>query len=421
MRRAEQVPVVLLDVNLQSLSLVRALGRRGIPLIGVVTESGRYEHSTRYVEIIRTPDPGPAALLTALADIARRPGPAPILVPTSDDMALFASAHRHILARDFRVFLPPHDVLAGLVSKDGMAALATDAGVAQPGCWSPDSEQQLRTDIAEMRFPVLVKPRHSSDWERPAVREIVQGKVARCEDARELIETWAALQAVASDVVVQEEVIGDDENLVYYVGYFDRDSRPLASFTGTKLRTLPIHYGSASAAVSCRHEEVIRISERFMQSIGYRGHVGIEYKIDPRDGIPRLIEVNARWGLWDGLGARCGMDFADLNFRYQTGDEIEPITEFTEGEHWVAFRRDLWAVGGYAEEGTMTRGRWIRELATRSTQWAVWAPDDPVPFMLSSLELATAVATGIVGKIARTVGLSSASELVTPAPVPAKR
>ncbi len=121
MRRTSETPVVLLDVNLQSLALVRALGRRGIPVIGIVSGPSRYEHTSRYVEIVRVPDSGPAALLTALAEVASRQGPAPVLIPTNDDMVLFASSHRHILSRSFRMLLPPHDVLADLVSKDGMA------------------------------------------------------------------------------------------------------------------------------------------------------------------------------------------------------------------------------------------------------------------------------------------------------------
>lgn len=421
-REARAVPVVLLDLNLQSLALARALGRRGIPVRALVWEAPRFEHRTRYAEIVRIAGGGPAHLLAELASIASQPGPAPLLLPTTDDTVLFLSAHRHLLSRDFRLLMPSHELLEALVSKDGMSRLAAGAGVPQPGCWHPGSAAELADCVAEMRFPVLLKPRHAPDWERPELRALVGGKVARCADESELKTTWTALRDLDSDVVVQEEIEGSSSRLVYYVGLYDAESRPLASFSGTKLRTLPAHYGSASAVVAERNDEVIATSERFMRSIGYRGHVGIEYKIDPRDGTPKLIEVNARWGLWDGLAARCGIDFADLSYRYQTGAEIEKPTCFEEGRRWVSFDRDLWAVGDYCREGAITRGRWLRELATIPTEWSVWALDDPMPFAGAFRDLSAAVARVALQKAARGVGLSRPPRtLAAGVPAPARR
>ena len=45
------VPVVMLDVNLQALKVIRALGRKGVRIVGVVpTTEGRWETQSKYCE-----------------------------------------------------------------------------------------------------------------------------------------------------------------------------------------------------------------------------------------------------------------------------------------------------------------------------------------------------------------------------------
>ena len=51
----------------------------------------------------------------------------------------------------------------------------------------------------------------------------------------------------------------------------------------------------------------------------YYGLVEIEYKLDPRDGVCRLLDVNGRaWG-YHTLGPRAGVDFAPDSFLIRPG------------------------------------------------------------------------------------------------------
>ena len=95
--------------------------------------------------------------------------------------------------------------------------------------------------------------------------------------------------------------------------------RPAASMIVRRLRQHPPLFGRASTFVeTIEQPELEELSERFLRHIGYYGLVELEYKHDPRDGLTKLLDVNARtWG-YHSLGQRAGVDFPHLLFADQS-------------------------------------------------------------------------------------------------------
>ena len=52
-----------------------------------------------------------------------------------------------------------------------------------------------------------------------------------------------------------------------------------------------------------------------LQRIGWQGMASAEYKLDPRDGRYRLMEINGRCFLINGLPTRCGVNYPLLAWR----------------------------------------------------------------------------------------------------------
>lgn len=396
------LPVVLLSINMQALKIIRSLGRRGVHIIGLADEQGRWENSSRYCTTrilgpVRNDD---AQLVQYLIALAKELDCRPVLVPLLDRDVLFMARHEDVLHEYFRFLLPTPNTAAALVSKAGVRELATQAGVPQPKIYAAKSVADVQSLAGQINYPVLIKPVFSQAWWRPEVQSVVKGKLVRVTSDDELIATYKQLAEFDPDLTIEEEIPGPDRNLVYYVGYFDRHSNPLASFVGIKERVLPIHYGSASYVVSAFNERVIAQSVDFMRKVGYRGHVGIEYKYDGRDDSYKLIEVNVRFGLWDGLATECGIDFPYLNYQYVQGQTATARERFDEGVKWISFERDFWTFRAYLREKQISYSDWVRSIATGRRDWATFAWDDPVPFLLSSIALAKTVATRGVARMA---------------------
>ena len=84
------------------------------------------------------------------------------------------------------------------------------------------------------------------------------------------------------------------------------------------------------------------MSLRFLRSIGYYGLVELEYKYDRRDGLTKLLDVNARtWG-YHSLATRAGVDFPYLLYADQIGLPVPAVAvEARPGISWIRLATDL--------------------------------------------------------------------------------
>ena len=102
--------------------------------------------------------------------------------------------------------------------------------------------------------------------------------------------------AQAANLMLQEYIPGAPEANWMFNGYFDKHSECRVSFTGVKVRQSPAAAGATTLGVCRANPLLARSTERFMQAIGYRGIVDIDYRLDARDGQYKLLDVNPRIG-----------------------------------------------------------------------------------------------------------------------------
>lgn len=107
---------------------------------------------------------------------------------------------------------------------------------------------------------------------------------------------------------------------------------------------------------------------------------------DSRDDRYKLIEFNARLGMWDSFGAKCGVDIPYIAYRDALGEPVEPHLQYRDGVFWIDFQRDMRAFLLYRKSGKLTLGRWIRSLCVEK-EWAIYARDDWKPALIALIEL----------------------------------
>src|SRR5262249_13277934 len=179
---------------------------------------------------------------------------------------------------------------------------------------------------AAVRFPCLIKPARSNSWHREAVqtklKEIAGGseKAILASTREELVAAYIAISELDADVIVTEVIPGDDRDLVYFAFYRSADGR-VWHISGRKERVVPVHFGSASYVVSIQDPVLEKVSIDFLEKLNYQGLGGIEFKRDCRDGKLKVIELNTRFGLWDALGQRCGVDTAYIAYLDAIGEK----------------------------------------------------------------------------------------------------
>jgi predicted ATP-grasp superfamily ATP-dependent carboligase len=232
-----------------------------------------------------------------------------------------------------------------------------------------------------MRFPCLIKPAFSRSWRTRAAERVVKGaKVVRVGSGEELLRAWRWLSQVGSPMLVQEEIPGPDVNLHYCMGYYGGGGAPLGVVVNRKLRTVPAHLGPGTLMESVLQPEVAGLSERLARALNYRGNLGVEFKLDPRDGRFKLIEANARFGLSDGSAGDCGVDVAYCAYRDAIGAPVSLNGRYRTGIRWLYGDKDLDAVAQLLKAHELGLGAWLLSLA-RVRSHAALALDDLSPFL----------------------------------------
>ena len=116
---------------------------------------------------------------------------------------------------------------------------------------------------------------------------------------------------------------------------------------------------------------------RFLQAINYYGLAEVEYKLDPRDGKFKLLDVNVRtWG-FHSLGAAAGVDFSYLLYADQVGEPVTPC-HGRPGVGWIRMVTDLPTSLGGIVGGRLTVGNYWKSLKTFETE-SVFSREDILP------------------------------------------
>jgi D-aspartate ligase len=177
--------------------------------------------------------------------------------------------------------------------------------------------------------------------------------------------------------MVQELVPGDGEQQFAYCAFF-KEGGAIGSMVARRRRQHPPEFGRASTLAETTELPLLEtLPQRFLEAIDYYGLVELEYKLDPRDGHYKLLDVNARtWG-YHTLGQRAGVDFPYLLFADQLGERIERSRAMA-GVRWIRLTTDL--PTGLRE---LVRGRLGWRAYWRSVLGSdiesVFSLDDPLP------------------------------------------
>lgn len=359
----------------QGLGIVRSLGRAGIATC-VIDDEPSIARFSRYVShYVRVADlRDEDAIVEAVLAVAERLHlHGWVIFPTRDEVVTALSRARDRLLETLRVPTPGWDLVRHAVDKRLTYALAERVGVPTPRSWYPDSADALGA-IANGRWPLLVKP---AIKQRFIYETRVKGWVVH--DPGQLRERYLEAAAVVgpSEVIVQEMIPGNGEAQYAYCAFF-KDGQALGRMVARRRRQRPADLGRSSTFVETVDVPgLAETSERFLRELGYYGLVELEYKLDERDGVFKLLDVNARtWG-YHSVGKAAGVDFPLLLYRDQMGMDVSAV-EARPGVTWVRMLTDTPTALGEIARRRLGWREYVRSLRGIGSE-ATFSHDDPRP------------------------------------------
>lgn len=374
------VPVVnIFRGGYGDVSIARTLGRLGVPMYLVAQTgmrtpvwSSRYWVKRTRWDYSRPEQQTVAFLLDVGAKLRATHGKRAILLTTSDWVAIFIERNNHLLQEQFTFPQPVRPVIHSLLNKWGMHLLAREHGIPTPNTAFPASRVDVEEFLETSGFPIVMK---QAD---PYVRDLTPKKIiySRQELMNE-VDRQAALGP--SNAILQEYIPGDADTVWMCNGYFAPQREHTTTFTGKKLRQVS-STGIASLAICLPNETVAAQTRRLMEGVGFRGCVGIGFRYDSRDGLYKLLDVNARVsGIFRLFAGTNEMDVVRVCYLDLTGQHV-PSTALQPGRKWM-LEDDVVAALLAVRDRRLSVAEWMRSIRdVRELQW--FARDDPVPIFV---------------------------------------
>ncbi|MEK6679004.1 MAG: ATP-grasp domain-containing protein [Nitrospirota bacterium] len=306
----------------KTLSVVRSLGEKGIDVS--VGESTRLSTAlfSRYAKrrvIYPSPKRSPDEFLDFLEKELKKERYDVLITPEESTLLLIAKNIKRFEGLTKFPFAE-HNLISKASDKAETIKNAKGIGIPIPQTIFINDIEELEKKTADIDFPVVIKPRMSSG--SYGIRYI--------KNKNELISSYKEVHSKYPFPLIQEYIPqGGDAFGVSCL--FDRNTQLKAVFVHKRLREYPITGGPSTLRESVVNDEVKELAVKLLSSIKWYGVAMVEFKVDPRDNKPKLMEINPRfWGSLS-LAIYSGVDFPYLLYRMAMGEGFEPVTTYKTG------------------------------------------------------------------------------------------
>ncbi len=365
----------VLGLTHAGLAGVRSLGRAGIPVVGIDSDRREVGTASCYGSFRQCPAfERSDDLLRFLIEQGQQLDQPGVLILARDDFVELVANHQEAL-RPYFLF-PVFSELAcrASVDKRQQYEAAEALGVPFPPTFFPETMEEVVGIQEQVVYPAFIKPRHSHRWRRS-----FKCKGVVVHNRRELVDAFKKTHRAGLETVIQQVVPGPDTNIYGLCTYIDQEGQPLAAMIVQKLRQWPVHFGVGCLAMSVEQPEFAELALKYCRGLEFRGIAEVEFKRDERDGVYKLMELNARLGSYAQLAIDCGPNLPLMEYLDLTGQRPAPCLHYRTGVRWVDPLYDVRSFWWSLRHERLSPGSWLKSLRGVSS-YSSFARDDLGPF-----------------------------------------
>jgi predicted ATP-grasp superfamily ATP-dependent carboligase len=383
---AEIKGVVIIGDHVQSLGIIRSLGREKIPVYLLNDKSlciGRFSKFLKRFFLCPSFDDTDNLVKYLVSFAGREKIQDWILWPTNDASVFAVSTHKTNLEKFYKIATPSWDVVQYALNKKLTYSIAEKCNIPCPKTAYPENLDAVIAIGGTLAYPVILKPAVMHHYFKKARK-----KAVIVYNSQELIKNYQTMISIIdpSEIMVQEIIPGRPGFLYSFCSLF-KEGKVQAKCIAQRRRQKPMDCGKGTTfAESISIPELEKYGSRLLNEIGYYGLSEIEFKKDPRDGQYKLLEINARTWLWHSLAIRCGVNFPLLQYRDITQGHINTVLSFRENIKWVHFYTDFAISMNEVLHRKMTISDYLYSLKGEKEP-GVFSKDDMMPFIMETILL----------------------------------
>jgi predicted ATP-grasp superfamily ATP-dependent carboligase len=308
----------------KTLAVVRSLGRKGISVtVGERTflnTSFFSKYCTRHL-IYPSPRRSPDQFIEFLLKEIKE-NHYDCLFPMEEETLLLMAKYHSEISQYTCLLIPDLKKIEFVRDKGNLMQFAETNGIPIPKTHTLPPTQSLPPWGGGGDEGYVIKPRISSG----------SFGIVYVKKREDLIPSYQTVHAQYPFPIIQEW-IPDGDGTFGFSALFDEASNIKAAFVHKKLRMYPIQGGPSTLREGVEHPQIMELGLSLLKSLNWVGVGMLEFKVDPRDGTPKLMELNPRfWGSLQ-LAIVSGVDFPYLILRIARRESFESILHYKVGKH----------------------------------------------------------------------------------------
>jgi biotin carboxylase len=229
----------------------------------------------------------------------------------SYDPLVYVFAKNRDRFKDVLIPVPPFETLLTPLDKYRTIQAAQQAGFPYPKTYVPERAADVDAITRDLAPPWVLKRRFTVGGEG----------MAFFTDAAALREAIGKIRDPHSMPMIQEYVPGRERQHFYVVA--DRDSEIKALLCPRIVRYGGRLYADTTGAVeSAVAHPFVPVVKKLVRDMGWQGGLTLQTKVDIRDGLPKLLEMNPRLGLRLWFRTELGCNEPLMCLRIARGQEV---------------------------------------------------------------------------------------------------
>ena len=355
----------------QALSITRSLGRKGIKVVvGDSSIIALSKFSKYCVQSITYPDPVkyPDEFIEFLLRFVQQKR-TDLIIPASDITVELLSIHKSKFEEFTKIPIADYEIVSKALDKSLTFRTAIELGIPCPRTYFVEDESEISSIADELEYPVIIKPRKASG---------ALGYKEVFSKDEFIKEYWSVHKAFQFPIV--QEFIPDGGGKYSLSAIFDAKGDLKASFVHEYLRQFPYNAGVGTCACSVKNDLVMNYGTKLLKALNWYGIAEVEFKTDPRDNLPNLLEINPRfWGM-NELSVCSGMDLPYYLFAMVVLNDRTKYTEYRCGQYlrWMLPGEILHFISN------PNRGKISKDFFNffdKNTKYYIISRDDPIPIL----------------------------------------
>jgi predicted ATP-grasp superfamily ATP-dependent carboligase len=250
------------------------------------------------------------------------------LFPMEEETLLLLAKHQSEISKYTYLLIPNLQDIEFVRDKGNLIQFAETHGIPTPKTFYDPPTPTLPPWGGGEGGGYVIKPRISSG----------SFGIAYVKKREDLVPFYQRIHTRYPFPLIQEW-IPDGGGTFGFSALFDEASNIKAAFVHRKLRMYPVQGGPSTLREGVEHPQVMELGLSLLRSLNWVGVAMAEFKVDPRDGIPKLMEINPRfWGSLH-LAIASGVDFPYLILKMALGEVFGPVLHYSVGKRcrWLLF------------------------------------------------------------------------------------